>query len=494
MADEILVMKDICKSYPGVKALDHVSFTLKKGQTHALMGENGAGKSTLIKVLSGAVVPDEGSITLDGKTYDAMTPAQAKALGVEVIYQEFNIMPTMSVAENIFMGERLGSKVFFNRDLIVKKCKAIFEQMGVQIDPMEIVNNLSVAETQLVEIARALSRNVRILVMDEPTAPLTDDEVDVLFEIIEKLKAKGVSIIYISHRLNEIFQIANHVTVMRDGQLIEDKPIEAYDRDSLIKAMVGREISNAYPKKHCAIGDEILRVENLCGNGDKDISFTLHKGEILGLAGLVGAGRTEIARVIFGADPKEGGKIFLDGKLYEPESPRKSIENGIGLIPEDRKKQGVILNLPIQWNITLPVLKRISTATVIRTRDEKKLVDQMIRDVTIKTPSPAVLAGNLSGGNQQKVVLAKWLAVQCKVLIFDEPTRGIDVGAKYEIYKLMNELCEQGIGIIMISSDMEEIIAMSDRMVVLCEGRQTGSLEKEEFTQENILAYASGSK
>ena len=494
MSETILSMEHITKTYPGVKALGDVSISLHKGETLALVGENGAGKSTLIKVLSGAIVPDEGKITFDGQSYSEMTPLLSKELGIAVIYQEFNLMPTMSVAENIFMGESIQSKVVFNHNILVEKSKKIFEEMGVKIDPTEKIRNLSVAYMQLVEIAKALSKNVRVLVMDEPTAPLTDDEVEILFSIIRKLKQRGVSIIYISHRLNEIFQITDRVVVMRDGMVVEEKPTVAIDRDMLIKAMVGREINDAYPKRNAKIGGEILRVEHLSGNGDKDINFSLHKGEILGIAGLVGAGRTELARMIFGADPMEEGTLYLDGKEYRPGTPKHAIACGVGLIPEDRKRHGAILNLPIKWNITLPVLKKLSKLQVINNKKENKLVDQLIEQIMIKTPSALQQAGNLSGGNQQKVVLAKWLAVNCKVLIFDEPTRGIDVGAKYEIYKLMNELCKAGIGIIMISSDMEEIIGMSDRMIILCEGNQTGELNRNEFSQELILSYASGSK
>lgn len=494
MPKTILSMEHITKTYPGVKALSDVTISLDAGETLALVGENGAGKSTLIKVLSGAIVPDRGKITFDGQTYSEMTPFLSKELGIAVIYQEFNLMPTMSVAENIFMGENVRSRVFFNHGILVEKTKEIFQEMGVRIDPLEKVKNLSVAYMQLVEIAKALSKNVRVLVMDEPTAPLTDDEVDILFSIIDRLKKKGISIIYISHRLNEIFQVADRVTVMRDGSVVDERQIHEINREMLIKAMVGREINDAYPKRNASVGKEILRVEHLTGNGDRDISFSLRRGEILGIAGLVGAGRTELARILFGADRMDSGSLYLDGEKYEPHTPQHAISCGVGLIPEDRKRHGTILNLPIKWNITLPVLKRVSRLQVVNSRAENRLVDELIQQITIKTPSSLQRVGNLSGGNQQKVVLAKWLAVHCKVLIFDEPTRGIDVGAKYEIYKLMNQLCENGIGIIMISSDMEEIMGMSDRMIVLCEGSQTGELTRDEFDQELILSYASGSK
>ncbi|MDD3337560.1 MAG: sugar ABC transporter ATP-binding protein [Lachnospiraceae bacterium] len=495
MAETILDLKNITKIYPGVKALDSVSFDLHQGEIHALIGENGAGKSTLIKTLSGAVIPDAGKICFEGVDYMSMTPQLSKSLGIEIIYQEFNLMPSLSVAENIFMGERIGSKTIFNRVIIEKKTKEIFATMGINdIDPHKPVKELSVAYMQLVEIARSLSKNVKVLVMDEPTAPLTEDEVEILFDIIGKLKKKGVSIIFISHRLKEIFRIADRVTVMRDGKKIETNKIEQITREKLIKSMVGRELNNTYPQKECSIGEEILRLENVSGNGDKNISFALHKGEILGLAGLVGAGRTELARLLFGADPMEGGRVFLENEIYNIKSPKQAIEKGVGLIPEDRKTQGLILNFSIIWNTTMPILKQISKIGIIDKKREAVLVKKLVKELIIKTPSEKQIVSNLSGGNQQKVVLAKWLAANCKVLIFDEPTRGIDVGAKYEIYKLMNKLCEEGVGIIMISSDMEELIAMSDRMIVLCEGEQSGQLAKNDFSQEIILAYASGSK
>ena len=494
MSDSILIMDHITKTYPGVTALDDVSVELKEGETLALVGENGAGKSTLIKVLSGAIVPDQGEIKLFGKQYHAMTPALSKELGVAVIYQEFNLMPTMSVAENIFMGEKSGTRYFYNKKVIFKKTQAVFKEMGVHIDPGATVKDLSVAYMQLVEIAKALTKDVKILVMDEPTAPLTDAEVEILFTIIEKLKARGISIIYISHRLNEIFKVADRVTIMRDGKVVHERPTKELNRDLLIRFMVGREIKDQYPPRMVKPGKEILRVEHLFGNGDQDISFSLRKGEILGIAGLVGAGRTELARVIFGAEKMDSGTILLDGKQYVPSTPQKAVTNEIGLIPEDRKNDGLILGFPIKWNITLSVLKQLTRMLFIRNEDETVLVNQLISNLQIKTPSDMQKAQNLSGGNQQKVVLAKWLAVKCKVLIFDEPTRGIDVGAKYEIYKLMNQLCEQGVGIIMISSDMEEIMGMTDRMIILSEGVQTGELKKEQYSQELILSYASGNK
>ena len=345
---------------------------------------------------------------------------------------------------------------------------------------------------QLVEIAKALTRDVKVLVMDEPTAPLTDAEVETLFEIVDMLKKKGVTIIYISHRIAEVFQISDRVSVLRDGKFIKTVPTAQVDRDELIRLMVGREVSDTYPKRDFTPGDVVLELQDVSGNGVEHISFAVHSGEILGLSGLVGAGRTETMRMVFGADPVDSGTILLNGQPIHPTHPSDAVKLGIGLIPEDRKQQGLLLNLPIFTNISMATMGDISHFTVLNSRKEKEKVNRLVYTVTVKTPSIAQLVRNLSGGNQQKVVLAKWLAANCKVLIFDEPTRGIDVGARHEIYKLMNELCRQGIAIVMISSDMEEILGMSDRILVLCEGRQAGILEREEFSQETILSLASG--
>lgn len=492
MSDVFLELSHITKYYPGVKALNDVSVELKKGAVHALVGENGAGKSTLIKILAGAVEPNGGEIILNGKHYEKMTPQSAKELGVEVIYQEFNLMPSLSVAENIFCGSYMGNGVIISRKKMEQEAEKILRDMGLFISPGVLVKNLSVAYMQVVEIAKAISRNAEILVMDEPTAPLTNAEVEILFQVIGRLKEKGVTIIYISHRLNEIFQIADRITVLRDGNKIATHNTVDVSRKQLIYEMVGREITETYPTRNNSVGETILQLKNVTGNGVRNISFEVHKGEILGLAGLVGAGRTETIRMLFGADPKVSGQFLLNGKEISPKSPKEAVEHGILLIPEDRKRQGVILNLPIYMNITLPILPKISKFTVINKKLEKKMVDQQQAALRIKTPTLQQLVKNLSGGNQQKVVLAKWLVCQGQVLIFDEPTRGIDVGAKQEIYGLMNELCEQGMAIIMISSEMEEVIGMSDRIVVLSEGIQTAVLDRADFNQETILHHASG--
>lgn len=488
----ILELKHISKQYTGVKALDDVSISFRRGEVHALMGENGAGKSTLIKTLSGAIQPNDGEIVFEGTTYTHMEPHQAMELGIHVIYQEFNMMPELSVAENIFMGQQLGGGVLFNKSITEERAQKILDGMHVKINAKETVKNLSVANMQLVEIAKALTRDVKVLVMDEPTAPLTDAEVETLFEIVQMLKSKGVTIIYISHRIAEVFQISDRVSVLRDGRFIKTVMTNEVDRDELIRLMVGREVSDTYPKRDFAPGEVVLELRDVCGNGVENVSFAVRSGEIFGLSGLVGAGRTETMRMIFGADPIDRGEVLLNGQPVHPKHPAEAVKLGIGLIPEDRKQQGLLLDLPIFTNISMATMRDISHFTVVNSRAEKENVNRLVEAVTIKTPSIAQLVRNLSGGNQQKVVLAKWLAANCKVLIFDEPTRGIDVGARHEIYKLMNELCRQGIAIVMISSDMEEILGMSDRIMVLCEGHQAGILEREAFSQETILSLASG--
>lgn len=488
----ILELRHISKQYTGVKALDDVSISFRRGEVHALMGENGAGKSTLIKTLSGAIQPNDGEIVFEGTTYTHMEPHQAMELGIHVIYQEFNMMPELSVAENIFMGQQLGGGVLFNKSITEERAQKILDGMHVKINAKETVKNLSVANMQLVEIAKALTRDVKVLVMDEPTAPLTDAEVETLFEIVQMLKSKGVTIIYISHRIAEVFQISDRVSVLRDGRFIKTVMTNEVDRDELIRLMVGREVSDTYPKRDFAPGEVVLELRDVCGNGVENVSFAVRSGEIFGLSGLVGAGRTETMRMIFGADPIDRGEVLLNGQPVHPKHPAEAVKLGIGLIPEDRKQQGLLLDLPIFTNISMATMRDISHFTVVNSRAEKENVNRLVEAVTIKTPSIAQLVRNLSGGNQQKVVLAKWLAANCKVLIFDEPTRGIDVGARHEIYKLMNELCRQGIAIVMISSDMEEILGMSDRIMVLCEGHQAGILEREAFSQETILSLASG--
>ncbi len=494
MSDTILSVKDIVKTYPGVVAIDHLSFNVKEGEVHALIGENGAGKSTLIKTLSGAITPDSGKIIVNGKEFKAMSPRLSKEQGIEVIYQEFTLVPGISAAENVFLGEKTSQGVFVNIKEREKRAKELFAQMNVDIDVSAPVSDLSPACQQIVEIAKAVSKDVKILIMDEPTAPLTISEVDILFQIIRDLKRKGVTIIYISHRLEELFAIADCVTVMRDGCYVGTENMKDIDRKQLIAMMAGRELKESYPSRRTQIGKEVLRVENLYGNGDKDISFSLHKGEILGFAGLVGAGRTELMRVIYGANPIESGKIFLDGKEVKIKSCQDAINLGIGYIPEDRKTLGVFLRMSIRWNTVINNIKSFSNGIFVNKNKEYSVAEEYQKKFGIKTPSLEQKVMNLSGGNQQKVVIAKTLAANCKIIIFDEPTRGIDVGAKQEIYKLMNELVEKGNSILMVSSDMPELLGMSDRIAVIYEGRKTGEVSKEEFEQNYILDLASGGK
>ncbi|EFB74962.1 sugar ABC transporter ATP-binding protein [Subdoligranulum variabile] len=491
--NNILSIRNIVKTYPGVVAIDHVSFDVREGEVHALIGENGAGKSTLIKVLSGAIQPDSGSITIGGKTFEAMTPILSKEQGVGVIYQEFTLVPGISAAENVFLGQKTSDGVFVNFEERIRRTKELFDQMHVNIDPTQPVRNLSPACQQIVEIAKAVSKNARLLIMDEPTAPLTVNEVDTLFQVIRDLKKKGVTIIYISHRLEELFEVADRVTVMRDGQYVGTENIADIDRKKLIAMMAGRELKESYPVRHNTIGEEVLRLENVTGNGDRNISFTLHKGEILGLAGLVGAGRTELMRVLYGADPLEDGKIILNGKEVHIRSCREAIEQGIGYIPEDRKNHGVFLRMSIQWNVVMNNLRAFCNGPFLSEEKQKDVAQRYEKAFQIKTPSLDQLVGNLSGGNQQKVVIAKTLAADSQIVIFDEPTRGIDVEAKQEIYKLMNRLVEDGgKSIIMVSSDMPELLGMSDRIVVIAEGEKTGEVEKKDFNQNYILDLASG--
>lgn len=488
----ILSVKNIVKTYPGVIAINDVSFDVEEGEIHALIGENGAGKSTLIKVLSGAIVPDSGTIELEGKKYNQMTPKLAKDLGIEVIYQEFTLVPGISAAENVFLGDKTKPGAFCDIKDREARAKKIFDDLRVDIDVSKPVKTMSPAHQQLVEIAKAVSRNVKILIMDEPTAPLTVSEVETLFRIVRELKAKGVTIIFISHRLEELFELADRVTVMRDGCYVGTENIKDIDRQKLITMMAGRELKESYPSRTSQIGEEALRVEHLTGNGDHDISFTLHRGEILGFAGLVGAGRTELMRVIYGADPIESGKIYLNGKEQHIRTCQEAIRHGIGYIPEDRKAHGVFLRMSIKWNIVVNNLRGISKGPFVDTKQENRIAKDYEEKFQIKTPSLEQRVENLSGGNQQKVVIAKTLAANSEIIIFDEPTRGIDVGAKQEIYKLMNQLAGEGKAIIMVSSDMPELLGMSDRIITIYEGRKTGELAKSEFDQNYILDLASG--
>ena len=488
----ILSLRNLTKKYPGVLALNHVSLDFYAGEVHALLGENGAGKSTLIKAVAGAIDLDGGTIGIGGKEYAQMTPHLSRGLGVEVIYQEFNLVPSMSVADNIFLGDRLSSSLLVDDKLVQKKAAEILAQFKVNIAPKTLVRDLSIAQQQIVEIAKAVSKNVKILIMDEPSAPLSVSEVEIMFDVIRQLKQKGVTIIYISHRLEEVFRISDRVSVMRDGCYIATRNTAETDRKELISLMVGRELKESYPARMNPPGEITLEVRHLTGNGDRDISFSVRKGEILGISGLVGAGRTELAMLLFGAAPHESGEIWINGSPARIHSPGDAIRHKIGILTEDRKGQGLFLEMPVKWNISFPIIRRISKSGVVDTRQENEIAKKYKERINIKTPSLLQRVINLSGGNQQKVVLAKSLAAESDILIFDEPTRGIDVGAKQEIYNLMRQLAENGITILMISSEMEELLGMSDRILVLCEGRLAGEVMKDDFSQEHILDLASG--
>jgi ribose transport system ATP-binding protein len=491
----LLEMEDICKSFPGVRALHHVSFDLRGGEIHALVGENGAGKSTLIKILAGALERDSGTIRVNGEVAQLRTPQAAIAAGISVIYQEFNLVPHLSVAENIYLGREPRQWGIIEFRTMRVGARGLLDRLGASFSETALVNELSVAEQQMVEIAKALSVESKALVMDEPSATLTEHELASLFEQMRRLKAEGVSIIYISHRLEEVFEIADRVTVLRDGEVVGTAPVSELDSQTIIRMMVGRDLSGERFGRHTDEGatEEILRVEGLSRGGEvRDVSFTLHRGEILGLAGLVGAGRTELVRLIFGADRATGGRIYLEGRPVRPKSPAHAIALGIGLVPEDRKLQGLVLGLAVSSNVTLAHLDAVSTAGVLSGRQERQVAEDYIGKLDIATPSAQQIARNLSGGNQQKVVLAKWLFAQSKVLIFDEPTRGIDVGAKQEIYQIMRDVADSGAAVIMISSELPEILRMSDRIMVMHEGRVAGFLDPARATQEEIMTLATG--
>lgn len=491
MAKKILSLKNITKQYPGVTALDDLSVDFYEGEVHALLGENGAGKSTLIKIIAGAIEPTSGTLEFsDGMIHAGMNPQKAKEYGVEVIYQEFNLVGCLTVAENICFGEKYGR--FVNHKHMRALAEDAFELFNVDIDPRATVYELPSSKQQIVEISRAIFRKVKILIMDEPSAPLSVAEVEKMFEVVRKLKAQGVSIIYISHRMDELFEISDKVTVMRDGKYITTKNTKETNRKELVNCMVGRELKESFPLREKHSNEVLLKLEKVSGNGVEDVSLEVRRGEILGLAGLVGAGRTELARVIYGADKLEAGQIYTEGRPIKITSPKKAIKMGIGMIPEDRKRHGCLLTRNILVNTTLSCIRNISYFGFIDKKKEKKIAADYKEYLQIKTPDFEQMVGNLSGGNQQKVVIAKTLAADCKVIIFDEPTRGIDVGAKQEIYKLISRLAEEGNAIIMISSEMEEIMGMSDRIIVLHEGRISGELSKDEFSQARILELASG--
>ena len=488
----LLEMRSIRKSFPGVKALSGVDISLNAGEVLALMGENGAGKSTLMKVLGGAHQPDQGTIRIDGKEVDFHSPHDSQAAGIAAIYQEFNLIPALSARENIFLGREKTTCGWIDSKTERSQADDLFQRLGVSIDPDTPCRELPVSQQQIVEIAKALSQEAKILILDEPTAALTSSEVESLFRIIGELKEQGLGLIYISHRLEEIFQVADRVTVLRDGQYVGEERVEELSRNQLISLMVGRELTDEFPPRNTERGETLLDVQHLSRTGVViDVSFQIRRGEILGLTGLMGAGRTETARLIFGADQRDAGTVSLNGEILKISHPRDAIRAGIGLLTEDRKQQGLILRHSVRDNFALPNFNRFSRSGFVKQSETRTEFGTYIDQLKIKVPRQEQMAKNLSGGNQQKVVLAKWLARHCEVLIFDEPTRGIDVGAKYEIYLLMNELVSRGKAVIMISSELPEILGMSDRILVMRGGRITGEIEDvSSATQEQILDLA----
>ncbi len=492
MEDYIVRMEHISKSFPGVKALDDVPLDLKSGEVLALLGENGAGKSTLMKILAGIYTRDAGDIFIFGEKKDTWNAKIAKENGIAIIHQELNMCQHLTVAENMFLGREPGKAFLLNRGDMNKEAAKVLDNLHVDISPKALVGSLPVSKQQMVEIAKALSVNAKILIMDEPTSALSSKEIDDLFVIIRQLRAEGCGIIYISHRLEELSHIVDRVSIMRDGRFISSGSFSDYTMDSIISDMVGREIKEKFPHVDCKAGKTILEVRHLnAGRMVRDISFSVREGEIVGIAGLMGAGRTETTRAIFGIDQKESGEIFVDGREVRIRKPSDAIKNGIVLAPEDRKKDGLCTKLPVQHNISLPNLDLISdkAGKVIR-RKENTMTEKAIDDFSIKVSDPGVAVQNLSGGNQQKVVVAKWLSRKSRIVIFDEPTRGIDVAAKVEIYNIMNQLKKDGIGVLFVSSEMPEVLGVSDRILVMCDGRITGELSREEATQEKVLTLA----
>lgn len=491
MANE-LVLRNICKSFGGVHALKDVTISFHAGEVHGIIGENGAGKSTFINVLSGAFFPTSGEIEYWGKAYAGLTPRQAIELGIATVHQELNQLDAMTVADNILMAEYVDKRGFVNRAALYRKTEELLKNFNLDIRPDEKLCNLSTANRQLVEIIKVLNMDAKVIIFDEPTAAMTVKEQEMLYGIIKRLKAKGITIIYISHILKELEIICDRVSVLRDGTYITTLPIEEMPVPKMVSLMVGRELGNIYVEKEPCSDEVVLSVRNLTGNGVRDISFDLHRGEILGLAGLVGAGRTELIRLIYGAAKKDSGKVLLYGKEVDIRSPGMAIEHGIGLVPEDRKTQGAFLDKSILWNISLINFKKLTRHGFRLPKAERQEAEHYRDALRIKTASLDNKTSSLSGGNQQKVVIAKMLSASPDILIFDEPTKGVDVGAKKEIYQLMTDLTRQGKSIIMVSSDMGELLGVSERIIVLYNGTYAGELTKEEAHQERILHMASG--
>ena len=484
-------MRGISKSFPGVKALDNVGFTVAEGEVRALVGENGAGKSTLMKILNGNYKKDCGDILIDGEVVNITNPQVADSLGITIIFQELNLVDDLSIAENIFAGRLSAKGKLINWKEINEKAKQLLERVSFQTDPTRLVGSLTVAEKQMVEIAKALSRNSRIILMDEPSATLTKKELDALFEIIRDLKKQGIAVIYISHRMEEIFQICESVTVMRDGQIIGTRQVADVTSDELVEMMVGREVNSAYPKRNVEIGEEVLRVENLCRKDrDQNVAFSLYKGEVLGIAGLVGAGRTEIMRAIFGVDYIKSLDVYVKGKKVKITDPASAKKHKIAFLTEDRKIEGLTLDFTVKSNMVAANLPSIRKGLFTSAKLENQIADEYIEKIRVKTPTRNQKVGNLSGGNQQKVVVGKWLNSEPDILIMDEPTRGIDVGAKREIYEIINDLVAQGKSVILISSELPEVLGMSDRVLVMKDDAIVAELTGEDINPVEVMRHA----
>ena len=492
MGNSLVQMKNIAKSFSGTKVLKGVNLELGHGEILALLGENGAGKSTLMKILSGIYSKDEGEIYLDGELCHFQNPKEAQNKGVAIIHQEMNLCNDLSVSENIFLGREVMEGLSLNHKKMDEEAQKILDDLGISMKSTELAGDLKVSEQQMVEIAKALSQDAKVLIMDEPTSALSRKEIEDLFRVIRKLRDEGRGIIYISHRLDELRAIVDKVSILRDGENVISGDLKDFSIDDIIRHMVGREIQDKFPRIHSEKGKEILRVERLnAGPKVRNISFSLYEGEILGIAGLMGAGRTEMTRALFGVDEKTSGKIYLFGEEVKANSPKESIELGMALIPEDRRKDGLCTDLSIRENISLPNLDSMKNSLGILSKVlELKISEDTIKSLNVKAKDREMISKNLSGGNQQKVVLGKWLVRNPKVILFDEPTRGIDIGAKVEIYQIMNDLKKKGVGVLFISSEMEEVLGMSDRILIFCDGRITGELSREEANQENILKFA----
>ena len=485
----ILSIKDVCKSFPGVRALDKVSIEVRRGTVHGIVGENGAGKSTMMKILSGVYTKDSGTIVFDGQEVERTTPIESLSRGLSIIYQEFNLVNTMSVGENIFLGRFAEMKGMRGTH---QKARELLDSIGSTIDTRTMVGDLSAAEKQMVEITKALSYHSKLIIMDEPSSSLTSDALKRLFQIIANLRSQGVSIIYISHKLDEIFELCDIVTIMRDGQVIDTRPVKELGRSEMVAKMVGRAIENEYPDRPHCVGETLMEVRSINTHKLHDISFTLKKGEILGLVGLVGAGRTEIIRAICGADKAKGHTVLIDGRPVKIKKPADAKRVGIGLVPEDRKLQGLVLPFSVQSNISMACLKRLTKGGFVRASLEKEIALRQIKNLSIKTPSRETKTVSLSGGNQQKCIIGRWLEINPRILILDEPTRGIDVGTKYEIYVLIKQIAENGGSVIMISSELPEVLNMSNRVLVICDGRITGEFNPEVESAQTIMDTAIG--